>query len=381
MCEIQFIKTERGKLNEEDTKEFFRLMRKGSKGNPDAYGVFNTSISLKRGIGFHQLPKKERKKLIFEFKNKHEFLVGHNRLATQGCRRINKNNHPFHTNELCVVHNGIVSNDYDLKAEHELTYKEQTDSAIIIHLMQKYLDEKVEIVEAIEKAANQLIGSLSVFIFHKPTKKLYYFKNSGTSFYIGFGVVGTKKVMLGSTNYTSLNDAYPNNDDKLISIKEPANNVLYEVRQDDFYGLRKLETQTWATTIVYNGWNEGRGGYYANNRQFDDDYYPYYNNNKYATVEPVQELETYKRYSKEDKASALEEIMMYEIESLCNEPEKVESVMDEFGLVHVRLGSNDSWIVEDLDSLDLNFAWRRGHSGMAFYIQDVMSERGFDYFG
>ena len=108
--------------------------------------------------------------------NTSKFLIGHNRLATTGSEKENKNNHPFETSNLMLVHNGVISNHDSLKGNFALDYPEETDSAIIIHLMEAYLEQDYSIEDAIKETAESLQGSYSVMVYHKPDDRIFYFK-------------------------------------------------------------------------------------------------------------------------------------------------------------------------------------------------------------
>lgn len=58
-------------------------------------------------------------------------IILHTRLATQGPYTVNVNNHPMMHKSCFVVHNGAISNDYELYYDKQLERNCGTDSAII----------------------------------------------------------------------------------------------------------------------------------------------------------------------------------------------------------------------------------------------------------
>tara|TARA_R100000742_G_C4261662_1_gene79463 strand:- start:68 stop:1060 length:993 start_codon:yes stop_codon:yes gene_type:complete len=170
--------------------------------------------------------------------NTSKFLIGHNRLATTGCEKNNKNNHPFETSNLMLVHNGVISNHSSLKGNFALDYAEETDSAIIIHLIEAYLEQDYSIEDAIKETAESLQGSYSVMVYHKPDDRIFYFKNSSTSFAFMKTVTKTGKVSLyGSTKTQNLVNCYNWEKDGMFDIDslrnrayaEPEAGIIYEM--------------------------------------------------------------------------------------------------------------------------------------------------------
>ncbi|MFA6023519.1 MAG: class II glutamine amidotransferase [Candidatus Pacearchaeota archaeon] len=203
MCEIQFIKRLDNKfLDSEDIFFFEVMMIKGSFWNKDAWGLFNNSILTKKEGSFKSIGL-----LNYELL-KNNFVVGHNRLATNGNANKNENNHPFESKNFILVHNGIISNYAELTLNENLYFKGETDSLVILHLIEKYYQKTNDISKAIKKTTKKLIGSYSVFVLDKNTNTLYYFKSENAKFSFCYIETETKKILLGSTNVTNFNNLY-----------------------------------------------------------------------------------------------------------------------------------------------------------------------------
>ncbi|HEX8925936.1 MAG TPA: glutamine--fructose-6-phosphate transaminase (isomerizing), partial [Terriglobales bacterium] len=106
--------------------------------------------------------------------------IGHTRWATHG-RPTEENAHPHRdcTGKIVVVHNGIVENYMPLKKklrEEGHTFRTETDTEIIAHLIEKfYLGEnegKVALEEAVRKTVKLLTGvfALAVISTDEPNK-------------------------------------------------------------------------------------------------------------------------------------------------------------------------------------------------------------------
>ncbi|MCK4917585.1 MAG: glutamine--fructose-6-phosphate transaminase (isomerizing) [Candidatus Omnitrophica bacterium] len=102
--------------------------------------------------------------------------IGHTRWATHG-KPSQSNSHP-HSNcsgKIVVVHNGIIENFIELKAEllkQGCKFKSETDTEVIVHLIGKYYSKDLGIVPAVRKALKELKGSyaLGVLCIDEPEK-------------------------------------------------------------------------------------------------------------------------------------------------------------------------------------------------------------------
>lgn len=97
--------------------------------------------------------------------------VGHTRWATTGrVTKINAHPHFNETEDIAVVHNGIIENFQELKKEllkkgHE--FKSETDTEVICHLIEEYLKEGNDFPEAVRKAFLRLEGRNAIVAIHR----------------------------------------------------------------------------------------------------------------------------------------------------------------------------------------------------------------------
>jgi glucosamine--fructose-6-phosphate aminotransferase (isomerizing) len=89
--------------------------------------------------------------------------IGHTRWATHG-GLTNKNAHPHEgcSSEIAVVHNGIIENYEELKKEliaSGHSFKSETDSEVIAHLLEESYSELHDKVRAIIQVCNKLHGA------------------------------------------------------------------------------------------------------------------------------------------------------------------------------------------------------------------------------
>jgi glucosamine--fructose-6-phosphate aminotransferase (isomerizing) len=94
--------------------------------------------------------------------------VGHTRWATHGAPyQVNSHPHTDCTNQIAVVHNGIIENFLELKAELEEKghkFKSKTDTEVIAHLVEEHLKKGIGFVDAVHETIKQLDGSYATAI-------------------------------------------------------------------------------------------------------------------------------------------------------------------------------------------------------------------------
>jgi glutamine---fructose-6-phosphate transaminase (isomerizing) len=94
--------------------------------------------------------------------------IGHTRWATHG-KPTENNAHPHATERVAVVHNGIIENFSELREMLEkkgTIFKTQTDTEIVLHLVDNMLQNGLTPVEAVKAALSELRGAFALgFIF------------------------------------------------------------------------------------------------------------------------------------------------------------------------------------------------------------------------
>lgn len=95
--------------------------------------------------------------------------IGHTRWATHGAPNA-RNAHPHigMTGEVVVVHNGIVENYRPLREELEAEgaiFNSETDTEVIVHLVERNLSSQSSLIEAVQKALQQIEGAHGIVIF------------------------------------------------------------------------------------------------------------------------------------------------------------------------------------------------------------------------
>ena len=125
--------------------------------------------------------------------------IGHVRWATHGIPN-SINAHPHSTENVSVVHNGIIENSTLLKKlliGKGHIFKSQTDTEVIVHLITEYLKE-FNLKDAIIKTLKQLHGSFALGIIFKDQPDLIVGARRGSPLAVGYG---PNENYLGSDSY------------------------------------------------------------------------------------------------------------------------------------------------------------------------------------
>ncbi len=125
--------------------------------------------------------------------------IGHVRWATHGSPN-SINAHPHSSQNVSVVHNGIIENSTLLKkflVGKGHTFKSQTDTEVIVHLITEHLKTN-NIVDSIKKTLKALHGSFALGIIFKDEPDLIVGARRGSPLAVGYG---PNENYLGSDSY------------------------------------------------------------------------------------------------------------------------------------------------------------------------------------
>ena len=125
--------------------------------------------------------------------------IGHVRWATHGLPN-SINAHPHSSQNVSVVHNGIIENSTLLKkflVNKGHKFKSQTDTEVIVHLITEHLKTN-DIVNSIQKTLKSLHGSFALGIIFKDQPDLIVGARRGSPLAVGYG---PNENYLGSDSY------------------------------------------------------------------------------------------------------------------------------------------------------------------------------------
>ncbi len=115
--------------------------------------------------------------------------IGHTRWATHG-PPVEKNAHPHATERVAVVHNGIIENFAELRAELEKAgrvFESDTDTETIAHLLTHLLDKGLDAETAMGEAMKRLDGAFAFCALIKDRPDLLLVARQGSALAIGLG--------------------------------------------------------------------------------------------------------------------------------------------------------------------------------------------------
>ncbi len=117
--------------------------------------------------------------------------IAHTRWATHGSVIV-ENTHPHMSGDnLALVHNGIIENNQELKAQlQEIGYQflSDTDSEVIVHLIDSHLKEAISLVEAVRKSVKRLDGAYAIAVISTDFPNRIVAARSGCPLVIGKGI-------------------------------------------------------------------------------------------------------------------------------------------------------------------------------------------------
>ena len=113
--------------------------------------------------------------------------IAHTRWATHGSPN-ELNAHPHATNQVAIVHNGIIENYKEIKniLSNKSLIKSETDSEVVAHLITDYLNQGLDYPEIVEKLLIELKGAFALAILFTKTNKLLAIKR-GSPLAVGYG--------------------------------------------------------------------------------------------------------------------------------------------------------------------------------------------------
>ncbi|TLU65705.1 glutamine--fructose-6-phosphate transaminase (isomerizing) [Thalassotalea litorea] len=117
--------------------------------------------------------------------------IAHTRWATHGVPS-EENAHPhISSNNIAVVHNGIIENHQELKnllIEQGYVFTSQTDTEVIAHLVDHLLKTEASLLAAVQKACKQFIGAYGTVIMDRRDPERLVVARSGSPLVIGYGL-------------------------------------------------------------------------------------------------------------------------------------------------------------------------------------------------
>lgn len=180
--------------------------------------------------------------------------IGHTRWATHG-GPTEDNAHPHATEKVAVVHNGIIENYAELKAElqeNQARFETDTDTEVIVHLVDYYLKQGMPPREAANATFARLEGAFAIVMIFAGEHNLMIGCRQGTPLAVGYG---DGEMFMASDSYALAPLT------KKICFLEDGDRVIVNREGAKIYVNDNQEVEREIRTTSQSGANEGKGGY------------------------------------------------------------------------------------------------------------------------
>jgi glucosamine 6-phosphate synthetase-like amidotransferase/phosphosugar isomerase protein len=136
-----------------------------------------------------------------------KYFMGHVQAPTSAQRSWTyETSHPFDTMSFMVFHNGVITNDNEIRKKYLPHIENPVDSALIVNLIQKFMEEDrdrgTNPVRYIRQALELLCGSFAVSIVDTDTNEVYIARVGSILHYNNSGCFST----IPGKNYMKLDE-------------------------------------------------------------------------------------------------------------------------------------------------------------------------------
>ncbi|AZU59995.1 glutamine--fructose-6-phosphate transaminase (isomerizing) [Neobacillus mesonae] len=156
-------------------------------------GYDSAGIALKNEEGVHVFKEKGRIADLRRAVNETIFAnigIGHTRWATHGVpSKENSHPHQSASGRFTLVHNGVIENYDLLKREYlaDVPFKSETDTEVIVQLVEKFASEGLEVLEAFRKTLTLLHGSYAIALLDADDHETIYVAKNKSPLLVGLG--------------------------------------------------------------------------------------------------------------------------------------------------------------------------------------------------
>ena len=117
--------------------------------------------------------------------------IAHTRWATHGVPS-ERNAHPhMSSDDIALVHNGIIENFQDLRVELEkegYVFTSETDTEVVVHLVHRALKTNKDLLEAVKVATSRLQGAYALGVISKAEPDRLIAVRCGSPLVVGLGI-------------------------------------------------------------------------------------------------------------------------------------------------------------------------------------------------
>ncbi len=116
--------------------------------------------------------------------------IGHTRWATHGVpSKDNAHPHQSTTSRFTLVHNGVIENYDLLKRDYlkDVNFVSETDTEVIVQLIERFVNEGMEVLEAFRKTLSLLIGSYALALLDRENPETIFVAKNKSPLLVGLG--------------------------------------------------------------------------------------------------------------------------------------------------------------------------------------------------
>ncbi|MFJ5716797.1 glutamine--fructose-6-phosphate transaminase (isomerizing) [Neobacillus sp. NPDC093127] len=178
-----------GYIGQDDSKE---ILLKGLE-KLEYRGYDSAGIALKNENGVHVFKEKGRIADLREIVNGDVMAnigIGHTRWATHGVpSKVNSHPHQSASGRFTLVHNGVIENYDLLKREFltDVTFVSETDTEVIVQMIELFVQEGLEVLEAFRKTLTLLHGSYALALLDAQDDETIYVAKNKSPLLVGLG--------------------------------------------------------------------------------------------------------------------------------------------------------------------------------------------------
>ncbi|MEH7491848.1 glutamine--fructose-6-phosphate transaminase (isomerizing) [Neobacillus niacini] len=203
-----------GYIGLNDTKE---ILLKGLE-KLEYRGYDSAGIAVMNENGVHVFKEKGRiadLREIVDLDVMANIGIGHTRWATHGVpSKTNSHPHQSTSGRFTLVHNGVIENYDLLKREYlaDVTFVSETDTEVIVQMIEKFVHEGLDVLEAFRKTLTLLHGSYALALLDEQNSDTIFVAKNKSPLLVGVGtdfnvVASDAMAMLQVTNeYVELMD-------------------------------------------------------------------------------------------------------------------------------------------------------------------------------
>ena len=189
MCGICGIYRPNG-IEKEHVDIFNKIFEQSESRGSDAFGFCTHPKNVlfkSKGKVTSFLKDDKMQKRMYKLLKGNKVVLAHTRSTTTGTEKKNRNNHPFSfsNGDFSLAHNGVIWNHEHLRGRFKTDI--ETDSIVILKLIQEEYDKSKNIAKAIGKMAEEVRGSYACWLLVKKTGSVYFFRHNNP-IYLGYSV-------------------------------------------------------------------------------------------------------------------------------------------------------------------------------------------------